>query len=183
MIVFCMIHNSLKMAAPYLLAVIRDLAAFHKNNSKNPVQAAAASLIQRLQLEDAVESSSDILLDTTADMPAALQEPQMPPDMSIAPQPALSQPDRTAVSLSNALRDIVHERELALEMRPMLHQVMENAAQSGVQPQDSLAWQLAGELTLAELCSSQPDVENQSVRAGNGVRMVRRRQQVNKGQN
>ncbi len=107
-------------------------------------QAAAASLIQRLELEDAVDSSSDILLDTTAELPAPIPEP---PNISVAPQPALSQPDRTAISLSNALRDIVHERELALEMRPLLAQVIENAAQSGAQPQDSLAWQLAGAIS------------------------------------
>ena len=53
--------------------------------------------------------------------------------------------DSTAMSLSQALREIVHERELALDMRPFLQHVMEDACQPGVPTQQTLAWQLAGQ--------------------------------------
>ncbi|KAK9867918.1 hypothetical protein WJX84_004564 [Apatococcus fuscideae] len=84
-------------------------------------EAAAASLMQRLDLQDAV-----------------------------AAQPAGSSLDDTAMSLSQALREVVHERELALEMRPFLQHVLEDAGQAGVPPHETLAWQLAGHADLQE---------------------------------
>ena len=122
--------------------------------AQSAAAAAAAALSERLDLGDAVESSSDILLDTREEPNLPSREP---PDIYIGPaHQAISLPDQTAVSLSNALRDIVHERELAVEMRPILQSVIDNAAQAGVQAQDSVAWQLAGQhLPFACQCCSQ----------------------------
>ncbi|KAK9866818.1 hypothetical protein WJX84_006391 [Apatococcus fuscideae] len=120
-------------------------------------EAAAEALMHRLQLSDAVDSSSDVLMESHGELPLqsrALRQEQ-PAQLQQAqveqlPLPAMSLPDRTATSLSNALRDVVHERELALEMRPFLQQIVDNAGQSGMPAQDTLAWQLAGHADLQE---------------------------------